>query len=392
MVQGRMENGKLILDLSGEIDSTNAGKVEKQIREIRNEESCDSVELNCDQLKYVSSAGLRVILRMIQETHHMVINDVHSDLYEILDMTGFTEMAEVHKAYRVISVEGCEIIGQGASGKIYRIGPDSIVKVYMNPEALQEIKRSRELARLAFVAGVPTAIPYDVVRIEGGGYGSVFELLDAQNFADLIIRREKTPEEVAKMSIDLLKKFHSKEVCSELLTDVKETVLGWVEFTKDSLGPEMYGKIRGLVEAVPKETHLMHGDFHLKNIMVQNGENLIIDMDTLCYGYPVFELSSMYNAYVGHGLTSPENIKKFLGIPMETTQAFWRRSLELYLGTEDAGAVDEVENKVKVISMMRMIRHELRRDGLNREDGRKAIETFRAQLAELLPKVDSLTI
>lgn len=284
MVQGRMENGKLILDLSGEIDSTNAGKVEKQIREIRNEESCDSVELNCDQLKYVSSAGLRVILRMIQETHHMVINDVYSDLYEILDMTGFTEMAEVHKVYRVISVEGCEIIGQGASGKIYRIGPDSIVKVYMNPEALQEIKRSRELARLAFVAGVPTAIPYDVVRIEGGGYGSVFELLDAQNFADLIIRREKTPEEVAKMSIDLL------------------------------------------------------------------------------------------------------------GIPMETTQAFWRRSLELYLGTEDAEAVDEVENKVKVISMMRMIRHELRRDGLNREDGRKAIETFRAQLAELLPKVDSLTI
>ncbi len=161
---------------------------------------------------------------------------------------------------------------------------------------------------------------------------------------------------------------------------------------EESKCPEMYGKIRGLVEAVPKETHLMHGDFHLKNIMVQNGENLIIDMDTLCYGYPVFELSSMYNAYVGHGLTSPENIKKFLGIPMETTQAFWRRSLELYLGTEDAGAVDEVENKVKVISMMRMIRHELRRNGLNREDGRKAIETFRAQLAELLPKVDSLTI
>lgn len=33
--------------------------------------------------------------------------------------------------------------------------------------------------------------------------------------------------------------------------------------------------------------------------------------------------------------------------------------------------MDEVENKVKVISMVRMIRHELRRDGLNREDGRK---------------------
>lgn len=60
-------------------------------------------------------------------------------------------------------------------------------------------------------------------------------------------------------------------------------------------------------------------------------------------------------------------------------------------GTENAKAVDEVENKVKVISMVRMIRHELRRDGLNREDGRKKIEKCREQLAELLPRVDSLT-
>lgn len=53
--------------------------------------------------------------------------------------------------------------------------------------------------------------------------------------------------------------------------------------------------------------------------------------------------------------------------------------------------MDEVENKVKVISMVRMIRHEVRRDGLNREDGRKKIEKCREQLAELLPRVDSLT-
>ncbi len=53
--------------------------------------------------------------------------------------------------------------------------------------------------------------------------------------------------------------------------------------------------------------------------------------------------------------------------------------------------MDEVENKVKVISMVRMIRHELRRDGLNREDGRKKIKKCREQLAELLPRVDSMT-
>ena len=68
----------------------------------------------------------------------------------------------------------------------------------------------------------------------------------------------------------------------------------------------------------------------------------------------------------------------------------WRRSLEYYLGTADAAAVDAVEAKARVIALTRLIRHEVRRDGMNREDGRKMIEACRAGLAELLPQVDTL--
>ena len=305
-------------------------------------------------------------------------------------MTGFTELTEVHKAYRVLSVEGCKVIGRGACGEIYQIDPDTVVKVYKNPEALQEIQRGQELARLAFIAGVPTAIPYDVVRIADGGFGSVFELLNARTFADLIISGEKTPDEVAVMSIDLLKCIHSTESQSEILPEMKNTVLEWVEFVKECLPAEMYEKLRTLIAAVPQNTRLMHGDFHIKNIMVQNEENLLIDMDTLCHGHPVFELANMYDAYVGYGLINPEVISRFLGIPAETTRIFWRRSLECYLGTQNSAVVDAVEEKVKVVSMVRLIRHELRRDGLKRSDGRKMIETCRANLAELLPRTDSL--
>lgn len=75
MVQGRMENRKLILSLSGEIDSSNAEQIEKQILGIRDGGPCDTVELNCDQLQYVSSAGLRVILRLIQDKPRTVMNN-----------------------------------------------------------------------------------------------------------------------------------------------------------------------------------------------------------------------------------------------------------------------------------------------------------------------------
>ncbi len=390
MIQGREENGRLIIDLEGEIDSSNAPQVEARIREIRQSHPCDSIELDCERLRYVSSAGLRVFLRLIQEVEDTVLVNVHSELYEILDMTGFTDMVEVRKAYRVFSVDGCEIIGQGANGKVYRIDRDTIVKVYLNPDALPEIHRERELARLAFVAGVPTAIPYDVVRIEGGGYGSVFELLNAMSFAKLLVRGEKSLDEVAKMSIDLLKLMHSKVVHSDSLPDMRAVALGWADFLKDYLPAEQYEKLHALIAAVPEDDHLMHGDYHIKNIEYQNGECLLIDMDTLCHGHPIFELASMYNAYVGFALVDPEVCMRFLGLPAETCRAFWRKSLELYLDTQDPGAVDAVEAKAKIVGLTRLMRREIRRDGLNREDGRRLIEACRTNLVQLLGRVDSL--
>lgn len=392
MIQGRVEEGKLILTLTGTIDSSNSAAVEAAMQALYREQPCESVVLDCDGLEYTTSAGLRVILRMKQAVDDTVLANVHPELYSILDMTGFTDMMEVKKAYRVISVEGCEVIGQGANGKVYRIDPDTIVKVYLNPDALPEIHRERELARLAFVAGVPTAIPYDVVRIQGGGYGSVFELLSAVSFAKLLIRQEKTMEEVARMSIDLLKLIHSKEIPSDILPDMKTVALKWATFLKDYLPGDQAEKLYALIDAVPEDAHLMHGDYHIKNIMLQNGEILLIDMDTLCHGNPIFELASMYNAYVGFSLTNPQETMAFLGLPQETCAALWHRSLALYLGTEDEAAITRAEDKARIIGLTRIMRREIRRDGLNREDGRRMIEACRRGLAELLPRVDSLLL
>lgn len=113
-------------------------------------------------------------------------------------------------------------------------------------------------------------------------------------------------------------------------------------------------------------------------------------MDTLCSGNPIFELASMYNAYVGFGLVDPEKTQAFLGMSADVCAAFWRRSLALYLDTDDEQRIDEVEAKAKIIGLTRLMRREIRRDGLSREDGRRMIEACRDNLVELLPGVDTL--
>ena len=390
MLQCRKENGKLIITLTGTIDSSNSKETESEIQTLRKASPCESVELDCGRLGYITSAGLRVILRLKQEVDDTVLSNVSPELYNIFDMTGFVDMMEVRKAYRVICVEGCEVIGQGANGKVYRIDPDTIVKAYLNPDALPEIHRERELARLAFVAGIPTAISYDVVRIEGGGYGAVFELLNAKSYAKLLIGGEKTPDEISEMSVKLLKQIHSKAIRSEILPDMKAVAVNWAEFLREYLPCEHAEKLCALISAVPDDPHLIHGDYHLKNVMLQNDESLLIDMDTLCHGHPIFELASMYNAYQGFGLTDPSALEAFLGIPYETCGKIWRKSLELYLGTSDKSRLDEVETKAMVIGLTRLMRREIRRDGMNRQNGRMMIEACRSALTALLPQVDTL--
>ena len=186
MLKADCTNGKLTIALSGHVDSANAPQIEKEIGELRDRHPHEELVLDMEDLEYISSAGLRVILRLRKAEQKLSLVNVSSAVYEILEMTGFAEMLPVQKAYRRLSVDGCEVIGQGANGKVYRLDPDTIIKVYYNPDSLPDIQRERELARKAFVLGIPTAIPYDVVKV-GDGYGSVFELLNAKSFSKLLL-------------------------------------------------------------------------------------------------------------------------------------------------------------------------------------------------------------
>ena len=386
----KLENRILTVFLKGRIDSVNAEQIETELTGIRAANPAKAVILDLEGLDYISSAGLRVILRLKQAVSRTSLVNVRHDIYEILDMTGFTEMMEIEKAYRVISVEGCEVIGQGANGKVCRIDRDTVVKVYHNPDALEDIRKERELARTAFVLGVPTAIPYDVVKIEGGGYGSVFELLNASSFASLLIHGEKTLDEIVRMSVDLLRIIHRTKVDPESMPSMRQIAITWADYLKNYLPDDQFRKLRALVAAVPEDYHMLHGDYHIKNITRQGEENLILDMDTLSHGNPVFELASMFNAYCGFSELNPGVTKEFLGIDQETADAIWYKSLRLYLGTEDENTVRTVENKAKVVGYMRLLRRSIRRHGMETEKGRAEIACCRDRLTELLSRVDSL--
>jgi len=382
------KNGNTIkLLLPNRIDSSNAAQEEGALLSKLAGMGEANVVLDATNLSYISSAGLRIILHIRKIYPSVKIINVNSEVYEILEMTGFTEMLTVEKAYRVVSVDGCEVVGEGHNGKVYRIDGDNVIKTYKNGDALVEIQRERELARLALVLGLPTAISYDIVKV-GDSYGSVFEMLDAKSFSNILATEPDRFDWCVSEYVRMLKKIHSITVPEGKLPHLKDKVLAAICRIKADLPDGLGDKLYKMASDIPDSDHMIHGDFHTKNIVLTKDEVLIIDMDTLSVGNPIFELLYMYNAYKGYSEYYPEIVYNFQGYKSEVAHKLWHDVLSAYFGTKDEKIINEIEEKVRCLSYAYLI------DWGNRK-GSSDVNTmscWKSRLIELLPRVNDLII
>ena len=383
---------RLTITLKGRIDTSNAASVEADIMKILAENPGLPVTVDCAALEYISSAGLRVIMKTKKAVRDTCLINVAPPVYEIFETTGFTELMDIRKALRTISVEGCDIIGKGAKGTVYRIDKETIVKTFKDGSDISDIERERKLARTAFVLGIPTAISYDVVKIQGGGYGSVYELLDASNLADELASGRKTMDEVVQLEVELLKTIHSTEVNPDQIPPFTEKAMKWLEYDKDHLPADKYEKLCSLVQSIPDDNHLIHGDFHMKNIMYQNGECLLIDMDSLSHGNTVYELVTIWCSYVGLGEIDNTIVENFLGIPYQDAVKIWKLTVASFFETDDQAKIKEIEDKVRILGYARIIRRCVRKNRIANETGKKEYENAVSNICSLLDHVDSLVL
>ena len=86
-------NGKaLVVHVKGEVDTTTAPDLDKEVSE--DIAKVDDLALDFENVNYVSSAGLRVILslykRMNDKGGAFALRNVNSEVMTVLEMTGFT--------------------------------------------------------------------------------------------------------------------------------------------------------------------------------------------------------------------------------------------------------------------------------------------------------------
>jgi anti-anti-sigma factor len=93
----RNASGKLQIKLCGRVDSITAPAFLKAWEEEAKTDKVDSVVIDCTDLKYISSAGLRVlmIIKKALPENELILHNVNEPIMDILDTTGFSDLFTV---------------------------------------------------------------------------------------------------------------------------------------------------------------------------------------------------------------------------------------------------------------------------------------------------------
>lgn len=90
------DEGKLLIKLSGRLDTGTAPDLEEIIKEGLT--GVTDLVMDFDQLEYMSSAGLRVLLaasKTMKKQGSMIIRRVNEEVMEVFTITGFSDILTI---------------------------------------------------------------------------------------------------------------------------------------------------------------------------------------------------------------------------------------------------------------------------------------------------------
>ena len=375
------EQQQITLYLDGELNSFNAEGVEKEIQNTLENKQFKSIVLDLENLKYISSAGLRVILKLKQKYNDVTVNNANLEVYDIFQMTGFTDIMPVHKILKRVYISGAEVIGEGFFSTIYRIDKDTIIKVFNRTSDADQIERELRLAKEAFILGIPTAISFDIVRVDDK-LGVRFEMLDCNSLQKTVLSQPERLNEYIEKYAELLKTITTTECFDSDIPSIKKFYLEKVETIKPYLGDKYYEKAKSIIEKIEDRHTLVHGDCHFKNIMVQKEDLILIDMDTLSIGHPIFELAGIYAPYCAFNEDEPGNSIQFFGLTDEQGIKLFDSLMTRYFGKEDP----VIRDKIRLVCYIHMVwwTH------TNQPSNKVRLEGNRDRLLKLLDQYDDV--
>lgn len=348
-----LNNDVLTVTLQGRLDTEASVKFEADLMEVSRNNPHDRMVFDAEHLQYVASSGLRTVLKLSKIEKSFTVENVSDAVYSVFEMTGFSRIIDIRKSLRKIDLDKCEKIGFGGNGAVYRVSEDEIVKVNYNPSTYESLQMELQKAKEAFLLGIPTAISFDMVDCGEGRRGVVYETIKSTTLGETIQKNPERVEELTQQYIAQLNLLHSIHTDNPTFGNAKDNYRKQVEDASKFLTEEEGQMLQQILAALPEGDRLVHCDAHPKNIMIQNGEMLWIDMEQMAVGHPIYDLISI--AVILNGMRTDEMSLGICGMDNSTVAVFRKCFIRNYFKTEDPEAIKRFESMLNGLRLIRAV-------------------------------------
>lgn len=364
----------------GSVNSSNAEQFGHELAGLPGD--AQRITLDVAELEYISSAGLRVILGLKKRCADKPLSIINasSEVKEVFDMTGFSDIIDVKAACRKINLDGCAVIGKGACGECYRIDDETIIKLYYDSADVNFIEHEKALAKKAFVMGIPTAISYDIVEADGRK-GVVYELIKSKTLGELIRENPSETDKYVDMYVNICKTVSSISTDDPELPSFKDVNLADID-NVTGITDEEREWLRRFVSLIPDGNNCIHGDLNINNVMVQDGECCLIDMGELSTGMPLFDVSRILFSMV-YANTAPGEFNSFYKMSSEKVSEIYKKFFRGYFGCDDIAEAEKSNPLVvwlEPLAWLRCCTSMLKGDRWGAEARKKALAILREKL------------
>ena len=89
------ENGNLTVKVIGKLDTMTAPKLEEELS--KNINGVQEIIFDLEELKYISSSGIRVLLTIKKKIGNMKILKPTEEVMEVFEITGLSDVFDIEK-------------------------------------------------------------------------------------------------------------------------------------------------------------------------------------------------------------------------------------------------------------------------------------------------------
>ncbi|GAA3552624.1 aminoglycoside phosphotransferase family protein [Amycolatopsis ultiminotia] len=225
---------------------------------------------------------------------------------------------------RRVLVAACRAAGLDPAGaSLMRLGENALFRLRSAPvvvriarnmshweTAVKEVSVARWLATENFAAG-RVAKPTDQPIAVGEHPVTFWELIPGQPAMPedvsslgrvlLAFHRLPHPEAFSIPALDVLARVNRRVNSAEIPSRDKEFLLERCTELREDISQLNY----------PLESTVIHGDAHIKNLMMENGNPILIDFENVAWGQPEWDLSMTATEYLTAGWWNAEQYASF---------------------------------------------------------------------------------